>query len=255
MASAYASVQPYLAHIGRLIEHLPSAADVRRLFPSLCFAGPRVGASVTLAGVVASAGLAPAFSPRPATPPATIAVTQADTASTAATGASPAHVKIIGATPRSENCAEQVWPYIERRCLTRTVDQPRVHFAPAAVADANRPAAPTAPQAAPASRTPGDSAPLATPVSDPARLRVATAHLSPPARRPIDVLGPDGVRYRLVPMSQDWLRDRPSAYDVRLDSELERPMVGEPRRRIGRRAQRSRYGRSWGSGHFFGFRF
>ena len=28
-------------------------------------------------------------------------------------------VKIIGARPRSENCAEQVWPYIEPRCLTR----------------------------------------------------------------------------------------------------------------------------------------
>src|SRR5262245_19533110 len=32
-------------------------------------------------------------------------------------------VKIVGGKPRSANCAEQVWPYIEQRCLAGAADK------------------------------------------------------------------------------------------------------------------------------------
>src|SRR5215510_6799550 len=115
MPSDSASIQP--DSNGRL-DGLASVAERLRGFARrLPRATPRVAASVTLLGVVASGALA--LAPQrsaPAPQPARALAANGETATFAP-------VKIVGAAPRSDNCAEQVWPYIEQRCLTRAADR------------------------------------------------------------------------------------------------------------------------------------
>jgi hypothetical protein len=93
--------------------------------------GPRVTTTGTLVGMLVFAALAVIFVPpasttsqsptagAPATPPAPAA------SAAPVERMSGAPVKIIGATPRSEDCEGQVWPYIEGRCLVRAAAKPR----------------------------------------------------------------------------------------------------------------------------------
>jgi hypothetical protein len=187
---------------------------------------PRVAASITLAGVAISAGAGFMVAPRSSSPAAmmtTITTTDTRVAATDVADLPRGPVKIIGGAPRSENCADQVWPYIERRCLTLAAD--RVPTVSAANPQA-RPSPATARLETIGAAFVGDDA-----QADPPRIarpRVATAYLSLPQR------------------DSAWQTDgwtNPAA---------EEPVVGKPRQRIGRRAHRSRFGRGWGWRHSFG---
>jgi hypothetical protein len=89
--------------------------------------GLRVATSGTLFGVVAVTAIAALFTPPAVTTSESPAAGVPDTPAAPAPGErmAGAPVKIIGATPRSENCEGQVWPYIESRCLLRTAAKPR----------------------------------------------------------------------------------------------------------------------------------
>jgi hypothetical protein len=180
--------------------------------------GPRVTTTGTLLGVLAFAALAVIFvPPASTTSPSPAANAPAAPAAPAAPveRLSGASVKIIGATPRSEECEGQVWPYIESRCLVRTAAKPR----PAETTGA-------APVEAPAVAT------VPAVLDGKAEPRTATARLQLPPRRQVE---------RLSPASDAW------AGDV-----VEQPNEAKPRRRAGRRAYR---GYGWGGRHAFPFRF
>jgi hypothetical protein len=142
-------------------------------------------------------------------------------------------VAIVGGPPRSQNCAEQVWPYIEARCLTRT---PRP---PESAAVANLPDAIRAMPVSASRETVGLASTVAADAAAPSpRLlqeqpRTATALLLLPSRQkaepitPVPVAAPSGV--------------------------LGQSMVSEPRRRTGRRAHRARD--SWNRRYRSGFLF
>src|SRR4051794_29740053 len=134
---------------------------------------PRVPASITALGAVMAAAMLFLPTRQPAAHlPQTAAVGPAKGMATP--------VKIVGAAPRGENCADQVWPYIEPRCLTRA---PNARSASTAT---DNPAATraTADQALPERTAPAEGgAPRAVPAPDsqPLHQRVATTYL--PIRR------------------------------------------------------------------------
>lgn len=75
----------------------------------------RVAATLALLAVLASGVLALVLRPSLSGPPA-----RSTAASTAERPDLAKPVKIVGAPPRGGDCAEQAWPYIEHRCLTRS---------------------------------------------------------------------------------------------------------------------------------------
>src|SRR5205814_912209 len=80
---------------------------------------PRIRATAVLLAVLASAAWVFVGSPqRPAQEAKPPVAARVD--ASAAGGP----VKFVGAAPKSSNCAEQVWPYIEQRGLTRIADRP-----------------------------------------------------------------------------------------------------------------------------------
>src|SRR5215510_14915961 len=113
--SRLAPVRPWLDHVHRISGRIGSRAqDLRARLGSMSLANRRIGATATLLAVTASAALAFSLPPqngKKPSPPVASAAANVESSTTP--------VKIVGAAPRSENCAEQVWPYIERRCLTR----------------------------------------------------------------------------------------------------------------------------------------
>ena len=172
-------------------------------FPRLPVADPRVAATATLVGVVLAAALAALLPPS-----SPVSSERAADASALVERTPAAPVKIIGAPPRSESCAGQVWPYIESRCLVRAADEPRTMAQTSGAAPA--------------------TAPLAPAVSD-SRMepRRALAHLRLPPRREVD---------RFSPVTDAWAGDA-----------IEPPNEATPRRRAGRRAYRGRgWGRRHG---------
>ena len=191
-------------------------------------ANPRIAASVTLLAVLVSAALALA--------PQRAATTAKPTpaASNQAAPLPAAPVKIVGAAPRSDNCAEQVWPYIEHRCLTRAADPPQTSTpAPQPSAAEPQSGARAVVDAAPA----GDHADL-----PPARPEAA-------AKEPANLPVPPGA----VP-----LPSAPSAKHASLAEEGVNPRtesIGEPRRRAGRHSYRSRHGRASSRRAVFAFPF
>ena len=110
-------------------------------------ADTRVAASVTLLAVVVCASAAFALTPR------TGAVSAAS-GNRLAQASPPPVVKIVNATPRSERCEEQTWPYFDRRCLPSAVQLPPAAGAPAtppwAAAQSVTAAQPAKPPASPA---------------------------------------------------------------------------------------------------------
>jgi hypothetical protein len=89
-------------------------------------ADARVAASVTLVAVVICASATFALTPRAG------AVSAPSGNRLAQASPSPV-VKIVNATPRSERCEEQTWPYFDRRCLPGTTQSPQATGAPATV--------------------------------------------------------------------------------------------------------------------------
>lgn len=132
-------------------------------------ADTRVAASVTLLAVVVCASAAFALTPRAG------AVSVA-TSNRLAQASPPPVVKIVNATPRSERCEEQTWPYFDRRCLPSAAQSP-----PAASASAS--ALPmTAPS--PAAAQPVAAAQPAKPSASPSTARQVTGGGSPAANPP-----------------------------------------------------------------------
>jgi hypothetical protein len=143
---------------------------------------PRVPASITLLGAVIAAAMLFLPTRQPAANlPQTASVGPAK-------GVAPP-VKIIGAAPRGEECADQVWPYIEPRCLTRApnaksasiaTDQPAATHATTGTAPPER----TSPveRAALTAVSGATNQPGAVPAAkgQPAHQRVATMYLSAP---------------------------------------------------------------------------
>jgi hypothetical protein len=243
MVSASATMHFRFDRLRRLLGRLGSLPlQLSRRLDRLPRMDAPIAASVTLVAVVLSAALSFVVGPQPR---ATSAQPTGDAPATA-TASPGAPVKIVGAAPRSDNCAEQVWPYIERRCLTRPGDNPKTM-------SAVQGAAPSAPPArggerATTSAAPADqvAAPQSTAAHDAAKPRVATAYLSPPRQR-VGNVGADGLlvprgAMPLPPSVSDRLSSRQDGEDAWADRAMERLMLGEPRRRIGRRGHRSRFG-------------
>jgi hypothetical protein len=185
----------------------------------------RIAASITLAGVAISASAGFMVAPRSSLPAATVATTTTSETRVAATDVSDqprGPVKILGGAPRGETCAEQVWPYIERRCLTLAAEKGPTISAPSSQIQEGRATASLETMVvASADDAQADSPSIA-------RRRSATSYLTLPPR------------------------DSFSQTDGWSNPSLEQPTVGKPRQRAGRRAYRSRYGGSWGWRHSFG---
>jgi hypothetical protein len=216
----------------------PLVRGLAEIRARLASADQRVVAGVGLALIVSSAALAFVFMPSRDAKPSRAAQPEA-MRSTAAP------VKIIGAAPRSDNCAEQVWPYIERRCLNHAADQPRANspakdgVSSASVSQAER----ATTGAAPTGDAPAAVAgPQPAPAEDAAKPQATTGHLSLP-QAPTGGIGVDGlvVPRGAKPVSPG-VRDpaREHAADAWAGHAMERLMLGEPRRRAGRRSDRSR---------------
>jgi len=181
---------------------------------------PRAAATVTLLAValVAVSGMRLSVPTGTASRPATATV-----APTERVPAAP--VKIVGASPRSEACDAQVWPYIEGRCLVRAPAQQ----APRAETTA---AAPLPPPAASRAETTGAAPPARPPVAADERvIRAAASQLQLPPRRAAAV----------------------SASDAWIDDDHAQPSYGTQSRRAGRRGYRDE--RNWRRRHAFPFFF
>jgi len=186
----------------------------------------RVAASITLAGVAISAAAGFMVVPRSSLPAVAVATTTTSETRVAAAVVSEqprGPVKILGGAPRGENCAEQVWPYIERRCLTLAADKvPTVSAPISQIQDSRAAASPEMMVVASTDEAQADSPSLPRP-----RRAMSYLTLPPP-------------------------RDSLSQTDGWSNPALEQPTVGKPRHRVGRRVYRSRYGRGWGWRHSFG---
>jgi hypothetical protein len=250
---ASASVPLCFDHLRRLAGYLPQLAEqLRASVVRLPRADVRIAATATLLGVTASAALTLTQPPQLRT----TATKPAVDAPADATAPLAGPVKIIGAAPRSENCAEQVWPYIEQRCLTRAADKPKA----SPVASDAAPGDGSARERATSGVAPAEFSALPMPMAaQPAKPRVATAYL--PAPRPrFGTFGTMESDRLVIPRGATpippaaW--DRHSVWqdaeDVWAERRIETPMLGEPRRRSGRRGNRSRYG---GTRPLFGFPF
>src|SRR5262245_15239111 len=152
----------HLRHsLGRFVAALDRVAQDVARSPD---AAPRTAATINVFVVLACAALTLAPPPPPPPPRSdTIAAKPIDgDAGVAAVPGGP--VRIVGATPRSDECREQVWPYIEPRCLTR-LDPPKAKAeAAAAIAAGTREratagAAPVAPETSSSRAGPGRSSP------------------------------------------------------------------------------------------------
>ena len=97
----------------------------------------RVAASSTLLAVVICAGAAFALTPRAGS-------VSAPSVNRLAQASPPSAVKIVNATPRSERCEEQTWPYFDRRCLPPAAQSSPTANVPASAATVPMVASPIA---------------------------------------------------------------------------------------------------------------
>ena len=190
------SIAGCFGHLRQLLGRLVAPAERLSPHPQHVRDGdPRTAATISLLGVLACAALTLLLPPRPVS----VTAAPADRLAAGGTAAPPGPVRIVGATPRSDDCREQVWPYIEPRCLTR-VDRPKAKVEAAApiAADAREriqtetaPAVPTEPiRSVQRERVTAGAAPAvpaepirSSPAAAPARSRVATAYLAMPRPR------------------------------------------------------------------------
>jgi hypothetical protein len=202
----------------------------------------RVGVAAALLAVTVAAALAFALLPRPWTMAANPMKTAANATKNAPADAAEAvvgAVEIVGAAPRSDNCAGQF-------CLASAADSPKTNTGPTnPPLHAMEPPAPARETASAAADQAGRTQSPAA--GEPVESRVATAYLPFPLLRSGSVdpatvpLPPGAVPTPPGAPSQDRLLSRQDAEDAG----AERATDSEPRRRFGRRAHRSRYGRSW----------
>ena len=116
---------------------MPAARDLPRVS-----ADTRVAASVTLLAVVVCASAAFALTPR--------AGAVSASANRLAQASPPPVVKIVNATPRSERCEEQTWPYFDRRCLPSAAQSPPAASMPSSATTITAPPSAAAQSAQPA---------------------------------------------------------------------------------------------------------
>jgi hypothetical protein len=243
MPSGSAAIQPQSEH--RRLGCLLSVTDrLRGWTARLPRANPRIATSVTLLAVVVSA--APALMPQRA---ATTA--QSETAAPGGAPAVPAvPVKIVGAVPRSDNCAEQVWPYIEQRCLTRAADRPKTS------AHARAAAGPPSGARATVGAAPDGDAGRQSPVADDAKAPTADLPSQVAAKEPVDLpIPPGAVPLRPAPSADKQPSLGREGMSLGTEPMLDGRSIGEPRRRIGRHAYRSRHGRLSSRRSVFAFPF
>lgn len=162
-----------------------------------------------------------------------------------------APARIIGAAPRGGNCSEQVWPYIEARCLTRAAEnRPDAHAS--ARSPSGRAEAPANLRGRAETTGLASTDAPATPISSAREVhrksRVATAALSPPPRR---TYAAEDAPFAAGPTTLS--TGRPDRVFLWQESGAEPSMWREPQRRLGRGAQRSRH--RGGRRHLFGFMF
>src|SRR5262249_13453320 len=162
-----------------------------------------------------------------------------------------APARIIGAAPRGGTCSEQVWPYIEARCLTRAAENRQDAQSPARSSSGRVDASTTLRGRAEAtgfSSTGAPDMPTSSLRDAQRKSRVATAALSPPPRRTYVA---EDARFPAGPATLSTGRSDPVfAWE---ESGPESSMWREPQRRIGRGAPRSRH--RGGRRHLFGFMF
>jgi hypothetical protein len=122
MPTAYDSLEFQFRHVRRFASRVSAAFDILHSHRARrTTAGPRVAATATLLGVIIVVVAMFAFPLQIAVianPVTNAGIPKADDAR--------ASIKFIGAAPRSESCVDQVWPYIERRCLRRAADDPSI---------------------------------------------------------------------------------------------------------------------------------
>jgi hypothetical protein len=115
-------------------------------------ADARIAASVSLLAMVICASAAFALTPRAGSVSAT-------SGNRLAQASPPPVVKIVNATPRSERCEEQTWPYFDRNCLPSATQSPQAPSAPASATAGLMAAPPSATaQPVPAAQTAKPSA-------------------------------------------------------------------------------------------------
>src|SRR5438105_2734416 len=196
MPSAQLSVQPPFDELRCLADRLSALAlRLRERCMGAAAKDRRIGATGALLAVMV--GVALVFAPA-LLRPITDAKPHRDASANSLERAA-ASVKFVGASPRSDDCAQQVWPYIEPRCLAGPAAGGKSHGA-----RSNAAPAPEPPAARPDDTTPSGAAPPGAAPRDPVasassdareeagRARVATTHLSP-SRRRIDALAPAGL--------------------------------------------------------------
>jgi len=266
MPSAYDCFPPHSAHIHRLASRIsPAIHSICSHIVRLAAADPRVAATATLLGVMMCAVVAFALSPPPAATVEKMTANRSSKADDARAGS----VRIIGATPR-ENCEEQVWPYIERRCRRRAADKPeansvQVVAAPHASQQVTQTSRAETIGAAPGN---GTASVQSSVPNNAAESQILTTNAPWPHPRPqIEAMAEPGslpIPPGAVPIPPgEGSRERLSSWhdmgNAWIGRAVERPVIGEPRRRAGRGANRGGYGRIGGRGHVFalplGFRF
>ena len=196
----------------------------------------RVAASVTLVAVVICASAALALTPRAGN-------VSGPTGNRLAQASPQTVVKIVNATPRSERCEEQTWPYFDRRCLPLATQSPppaSMPTIPGALPVAALPAATVQPASPPTARQVTGGAPA---TQTRGASGAATTGIAPRDER---ALSPSMRAEREDIQRRDELLAQWEAEEFARRAEEER--LPEPRRRKARRHYHHQFG-------FFGLGF
>jgi hypothetical protein len=101
------------------MDHFASASSAAQRYGMRLRAGdPRAITAAALGALVLCAGLSMATAPSPT---AAVAAVEPRAVEPVPTGP----VRMLDGAPRSEQCEEQTWPYIDRRCLRRAAEPRR----------------------------------------------------------------------------------------------------------------------------------
>jgi hypothetical protein len=207
-------------------------------------AGTGTVAIAALLPAMVGAALALTLSPsRPAVPMPPAAQARVEDSRTAAP------VRMIGAGPRSADCAEQVWPYIAQRCLTRAASD----HGPSAGAPASEQPAGQAARIDATARAPSPAG-----AEEVTKRRRAVAYLPLPQPRLRATAAADAS---ILPeaTTRTWGRRHRAllgadAEEAARDEALDPAFFGEPPPRLARRAHRHRR-HGWSRRSVFGFPF
>ena len=200
----------------------------------------RVAASGTLLAVVICASAAFALTPR------ALDRVSASSVNRLAQASQPPAVKIVNATPRSERCDEQTWPYFDRRCLPPATQSWPTANVPASAATVPNVASPAAAPKLPASPPTARQVTGGAPAAHGSVATVGSSSTTGIAPRRESAMSPV-MRAELEEIQRrDELLARWEAEEAARRAEEERPP--EPRRRKARRHYHHQFG-------FFGLGF